>query len=52
MEPTGRKEVGEAVLIAALCTFVTGLVTWGFEESKRRLEALRAKNRKLKKAKR
>ncbi len=43
MRTNGRKEVAEAVLIAALSALVSGLVTWGFEEAKKRLAAADAK---------
>lgn len=38
---SGRKEVGEAVVIAALCAFVTQAVTWGMDEVRRKQEAKR-----------
>lgn len=37
---SGRKEVAEAVLIAALSAIVSKLVEWGFEEIKRRRKKL------------
>lgn len=33
-ETSGKKEIKEAVLISALCTLATGLVTWGIEVAK------------------
>lgn len=33
-EPTGRKEITESVIIAALCALATGLVNWGIEAAK------------------
>ncbi len=36
MNTQGRKEVGEAVLIAGLTALVTGLVSWGIEKLKQR----------------
>jgi hypothetical protein len=35
MKPQGRKEVGEAVVIAALSALATQAITWGFETLKR-----------------
>jgi hypothetical protein len=35
---SGRKEIAEAVLIAAFSAIVTKLVEWGFEKIKRRRE--------------
>lgn len=34
MNTQGRKEIAEAVAIAALCTLVSGLITWGIESLK------------------
>jgi len=34
MKTQGRKEIAEAVLIAALTTLVGGLITWGLEALK------------------
>lgn len=34
METQGRKEVCEAVLIAALSALATGLINWGVESAK------------------
>ena len=34
IQPTGRKEIKEAVVIAALCILATGLVNWGIETAK------------------
>lgn len=38
MTPSGRKEVGEAVLIAGLCALATGLVNWGPEAAKAKVK--------------
>lgn len=35
-ETRGRKEVAEAVLIAALSALATGLINWGVEAAKAR----------------
>lgn len=34
MNTQGRKEIAEAVVIAALCTLASGLITWGIESLK------------------
>jgi hypothetical protein len=34
MNTQGRKEIAEAVVIAALCTLASGLITWGLETLK------------------
>lgn len=46
MKLSGRKEVAEAVVIAALCSLATGTISWGFEEAKRKLWELRKKRKK------
>lgn len=42
----GRKEVGEAVLIATLSALVGGLITWGFDECKKRVNDARERKKK------
>ena len=39
MQTQGKREVGEAVLIAALSALLTGMVNWGLETSKARMAA-------------
>lgn len=39
--PTGRREVAEEVVKAALTTLVTGLIAWGIDELKERAKRRR-----------
>jgi hypothetical protein len=45
----GKKDVREAVVIAALSAMATGLIGWSIDEARRRVEAVRAKRRKKRK---
>lgn len=49
MNTTGRKEVTEAVIIAALSALIGGLIGIGVEETKRVIEAYRKKDADKKK---
>jgi len=49
MKTQGRKEIFEATLIAGLCAFVTAIVNWSVEESRRKVEEARVKAEQAKK---
>lgn len=46
MKAQGRKEIGEAVLIAGLSALVSGLVNWGIERLKANVAERQAARRK------
>jgi hypothetical protein len=47
MNPTGKKQVREAVTIAVLCTLASGLVNWGVEVVREKCQP-KAKRKKKK----
>lgn len=49
MVTQGKKQIREAVIIAALCTIATGAVNMGFRYAEEAIEAKRKRQKKAKK---